>query len=62
MKNIDYNKVCMFYENPKTKENIIEVVQTKNRFTKLYKQFDNKRLKLLVVMDKNMLENILLKF
>ena len=62
MKNIDYNKVCMFYENPKTKENIIEVVQTKNRFTKLYKQFDDKSLKLLVVLDKEILVNILNKF
>jgi len=61
-RNVDYNKVCMIYCKPHTNNQIIEVVQTKDRFTKLNKQFDDKSLKLLAVLDKEMMLNLLKEF
>jgi len=61
-RNIDFEKVCLIYREPHSKGAIQEVVQTKNRFTKLYKQFNNKSLKLLAVLDKEMMVNLLNKF
>ena len=58
----DYNKVCLIYCKPHTNNHIIEVVQSKNRFTRLYKRFEDKSLKLLVVFDKQMLLSLLKKF
>lgn len=62
MKDIDYNKVCLIYCKPRAKNQIIEVVQTKNRFTRLYKLIDNKQLTLLAVLDKELLIGVLKKF